>query len=233
MDYMGRTTTTISAPASGPMDLSAGKPDWRELAPLFGLILLSLLPVGLGGALTLACWPEYQNEMNGWRTLGISTGGLLAFGGGSFFWTLRKAVLQGIARYYARVDDWHYAQLDKYEQNGQIVAHQVAEWQLITTDARHVLLLLLYVYLSGKAPSINSLTEGPLLVKAAHRSFSLGKISQDSAASFCDLLARSTVVTGRAERVAGRLAPLDFRQACQRVLTELSRDPRVMEAPIE
>lgn len=233
MDYMGRTTTTISAPASGPMDLSAGKPDWRELAPLFGLILLSLLPVGIGGAVVISCWPQYQGDMNGWRALGIGTGSLLAFGGGSFFWTLRKAVLHGINRYYNRVDDWHYAQLDKYESNGQIVAHQVSEWTLVTTDARHVLLLLLYVYLSGKAPSINTLSEGPLLVKSGHRAFSLGKVSQDSAAAFCDLLARSTVVTGRAERVAGRLAPMDFRQAVGRVLSELARDPRVMEAPVE
>lgn len=232
MDYMGRTTTTISAPASGPMDLTAGRPDWRELAPLFGLIMLSLLPVAIGGGVVIVSWPRYQYEMDGWKALGILTGFLLAFGGGSFFWTLRKAVLHGIARYYARVDDWHWAQLDKYEQDGKIVAHQVSEWHLVTTDARHVLLLLLYVYLTGKAPSINTLTSGPLLVKAGHRAFSLGRVTQDSAAQFCDLLARSTVVTGRAERQAGRLAPLDFRQAVQRVLGELSKDPRVAEGEL-
>lgn len=235
MDYHGRTTTTISAPAAAPVDLNeAGRPNWRELAPLFGVMMLALVPVGIGALLIVAVWPQQEYEMNGWRAVGIVFGGLLAFGGGSWFWALRGVVPMGIRRYYARVDDWHLAVLEKYEQSdGRVLAQQVSEWSLTTTDARHVLLLLLYVYLSGKAPSIRGLTEGPLLVRAGHRAWSLGTISQDSAADALNLLARAGVLLERDARRSGRLAVMDFRQAAGRVLSELSRDPRALAASEE
>lgn len=44
--FSGRTTTSISAPAAAPVDFNAGKPTFGELAPLFGLALLALLPIG-------------------------------------------------------------------------------------------------------------------------------------------------------------------------------------------
>jgi hypothetical protein len=81
--YVRRTpTTTVQAPANAPVDLnSAGKPDWRELAPLFGLIMLSLLPAGAGGAMCVANWP--RAGMSGWQTLWLGMGGAFLFGGGS------------------------------------------------------------------------------------------------------------------------------------------------------
>lgn len=234
MDYYGRTTTTVSAPAGAPVDFNAGKPDWRELAPLFGLLMLALVPVALGGALLVVSWPRQEYEMNGWRTLGIVCGGLLAFGGGSWFWTLRSAVLLGIRRYYGRVDDWHYATLQKFEESdGRVTAQQISEWHLTTHDARHVLLLLLYVYLTGKPPTIRGLTEGPLLVKAGHRMFSLGRMTHDAATEGCELLARAGITIDRQPRHAGRLAVMDFKTAANRVLAELSRDPRALAASEE
>lgn len=233
MDYSGRTTTTYSAPAHGPMDLNATKPQFRELAPLIGLAFLSLLPAIIGGALVIFAWPGERDYdgIGGWQALAIGAGALLCYGGGSFFWTLRRALTHGISSFYGRVDDWHYAQIAKFEESdGRVQATQVTEWHLVTTDARHMLLLLLYVYLTGKAPSIRSLTDGPLLVRAAHRAYSLGVISQDAASEACNLLARAGILTDRAERSNGRLAMMDFRQAAQRVLVELSKDPRVLDA---
>jgi len=233
MDYAGRTTTTVSAPAHGPMDLNATKPQFRELAPLIGLAFLSLLPAIIGGALVIFAWPgesDYDG-IGGWQALAIGAGALLCYGGGSFFWTLRKALTHGISSFYSRVDDWHVAQLEKYqESDGRLLATQITEWHLVTTDARHMLLLLLYVHLTGRTPSIRSLTEGPLLVKANHRAYSLGRMSQDQASEALALLAHAGVLLDRSPRNAGRLAVMDFKQAAQRVLVELSRDPRVMDA---
>jgi hypothetical protein len=214
------------------MDLNATKPQFRELAPLIGLAFLALIPAIIGGALIIAAWPRREGAgVSGWQALAIGAGALLCYGGGSFFMTLRKALTHGIMSFYGRVDDWHEAQLAKFQEgDGRHVATQVTEWHLTTTDARHMLLLLLYVYLSGKAPSIRSLTEGPLLVRAGHRAFSLGVVSQDSAADALNLLAQSGVLVDRGQRQQGKLAVMDFKNAAQRVLAELGRDPRVLDA---
>lgn len=230
--YSGRTTTTYSAPAAGPMDLNATKPQFRELAPLIGLAFLSLLPAIIGGALIIFAWPRNEYDgISGWSALAIGSGALLCYGGGSFFMTLRKALTHGITSFYGRVDDWHQAQLEKFQEgDGRLSATQITEWHLTTTDARHMLLLLLYVHLTGKSPTIRSLTEGPLLVRAGHRAYSLGVMSQDSASDALNLLSHAGVIVDRGPRVGGQLAMMDFKQAAGRVLTQLSRDPRVLDA---
>lgn len=213
------------------MDLNATKPQFRELAPLFGLTLLTLLPIFLGGALFLWAIPRSEYSASGWNWLGMLCGGLLALAGLRYFWPLSATVPTAVQRYYTRIDDWHYAQITKFEESdGRIQATQVTEWHLMTTDARHMLLLLLYVHLTGKTPSIRSLTEGPLLVRANHRAYSLGVISQDQASEALALLASAGVLLDRSPRNAGRLAVMDFKQAAQKVLMGLSRDPRVLDA---
>lgn len=232
MDYLGRQTTTFTAPANSPIDLnSAGKPDWRELAPLFGLIVLCVIVAGIGLSIVVAVWPRDELSMNGWRALGIIGGGGLTFAGGSFFWTLRTSVLYGIRHYYARVDDWHNAVLDKYVAGeGQVQVQQVTEWHLTTTDPRHMLLLLLYVYLNNATPSIRQLTAGPLLVKAKHRAFSLGAMTQDAASEALELFSRAGIILERGPKTAGKLALMDFKTAANKVLVELSKDPRIIDA---
>lgn len=232
LDYMGRQTTTFTAPANAPVDLnSAGKPDWRELAPLFGLVVLCVVVSGIGFGIIVLSWPATEYAMNGWRLIGIIAGGSLAFAGGSFFWTLRTAILRGIRHYYIRIDDWHNAVLDKYiEGPGQVVAQQVTERHLVTTDARHMLLLLLYVYLSNQQPSIRTLTAGPLLVRSNHRAFSLGAITQDQASEALDLFARSGIILDRGPKTAGKLALLDFKTAANKLLGHLATDPRIMDS---
>src|SRR6478736_2308253 len=96
IDYMGRQTTTFTAPANAPVDLNAGKPDWRELGPLFGVMFLTLLPVVIGGALLIWAWPHTDMEISGWSLLGIGTGALFMYGGGTVFWALRYEMVHGI-----------------------------------------------------------------------------------------------------------------------------------------
>lgn len=232
MDYLGRQTTTFTAPANAPIDLnSAGKPDWRELAPLFGLIVLCVIVAGIGLSIMVAVWPRDELSMNGWRLLGIIGGGGLTFAGGSFFWTLRTSVLYGIRHYYSRVNDWHEAVLDKYVNgDGQMQVQQVTEWHLTTTQPRHMLLLLLYVYLNNATPSIRGLTNGPLLVKAGHRAFSLGAMTQDAASEALEMFSRAGIILDRNSRTAGKLAMLDFKTASNRLLLELAKDPRIVDA---
>lgn len=232
IDYMGRQTTTFTAPANAPVDLNAaGKPDWRELAPLFGLVVLCVVVAGLGLTLVVAVWPRDEYSMNGWRLAGVVLGGSLAFAGGSFFWTLRTSILRGIQHYYMRIHDWHEAVLDKYVNGeGQMMVQQVTEWHLTTTQPRHMLLLLLYVYLTGKNPSIRMLTNGPLLVQAGHRAFSLGAMTQDEAGEALNLLARAGIIMDRGPKTTGKLAMLDFKTAANRVLVEMAKDPRIADA---
>ena len=40
--FSGRTTTTVTAPTAAPVDYNATRPTFRELAPLFGLALITL-----------------------------------------------------------------------------------------------------------------------------------------------------------------------------------------------
>src|SRR5258706_5834867 len=99
-DYLGRQTTTFTAPANAPIDLnSAGKPDWRELAPMFGLIVLCVIIAGMGFALVIAVWPRAEGDMNGWRLIRMVAGGGLLFTGGTLFLTLRTNVLYWIEKY--------------------------------------------------------------------------------------------------------------------------------------
>lgn len=225
----GRTTTTVQAPANAPVDLNtAGKPDWRELAPLFGLIMLSLLPAGAGGAMVVANWP--REGMSGWATLWLGMGAALLFGGGSFFWTLRGSVLSGVRGYYARVNDWHNAVLDKYiEGDGMVTAQQISEWSYSDVDMRHVALAALWLIIAQpKSLSIEKLTKGPILLSVDHRAFKLMDMTQDGAASFLNMLARAGIIQGRGPRTAGSINILDPRTAALKLLKEASRNPAMI-----
>jgi hypothetical protein len=212
-----------------PIDLSsAGKPDWRELAPLFGLIMLSLLPAGAGGAMVVANWP--REGAGGWQALWLGLGAAFMFGGGSFFWTLRTSVLSGIKGYYARVNDWHDATLNKYiDGDGMITAQQVSEWMYTEADMRHVALTFMYLLINQpKSLSIEKLTRGPLLLNLDHRAYKLMDMSQDGAASWLNMLARAGIVQGRGPRAAGMVAIIDPRLAAIKLLKEAARNPATL-----
>lgn len=224
----GRTTTTVSAPARGPLDYNELKPSFGQLAPLFGLTLLALLPIGVGGLFVWWSWPT--RDLSGLQALGLGLGGLLILAGVRFFWPLSTTIPDAIKQYYAMVYAWHEAELGHFEaSSGQVVAHQVSEWVYTESDMRHVALAFLWLYLSGaKSLSIGKLTSGPLLLNVGHRSFKLMDMSQDGAAAFLDLLARAGVVVGRGPRVAGSIAIMDPRQAALKVLQEASKNPAAM-----
>lgn len=227
MEY-NRSVTTITAPAASPIDLNAGRPDWRELGPLFGLTLAALLPVLAGGVIVVAAWPE-AGRLSGWSLLFVGFGGLLAFAGISWFWSLRSAVLAGVTRYQARIDDWHYATLERYQDSdGQITATQVDERYWYPTRVPDMLLLFLYVWMSGKTPTVRALCDGPLMLSAGPRSFVVGRMTQDGAEAALQLMARAGLIIDRQPRHAGKLALLDPRKAALALLTELARDPRVL-----
>lgn len=225
--FSGRTTTTVTAPAAAPIDLnSAGRPDWRELGPLFGLILLAVVPTAAGGAMVVANWP--REALSGWQALWLALGGVLAFVGGSFVWTLRGTVLHGIKSYYARVDDWHYAALTKYEEgDGQITAHQVSEWVYTEADMRHVMLAALWLIIAQpKSLSIQQLTRGPLQITlGGHRAYKVLDMSQDGAGSFLNMAARAGIIQGRDNRKAGTFLAMDPRQMALKLLTEAAKNP--------
>src|SRR5690349_565461 len=127
--FSGRTQTTIEAPARGPLDYNALKPSFGQLAPLFGLTLLALLPIALGGLLVYWSWPRDAADVGGLRLLGLCLGGLLILAGVRFFWPLSATVPDAIQQYYAMVYAWHDAELGKYQaSDGKVSAVQISEW---------------------------------------------------------------------------------------------------------
>lgn len=231
MMFSGRTTTTVSAPAPGPMDLNeAGRPQWRELLPLFGIVLLGVLVAGVGGVIAMAAWPQTEYDANGWRWLGVGTGAAFAWGGGSVAWSLRAALVRSIARYQSRVDEWHYAMLDKYEQgDGKIVAQQVKEWEYNPLDLRS--LLLAYTAILVSQPSkltVEELERNGLWLRLDTRQIKVLDFTQDSAAQFLNLLAEGKVIEGRGPRQAGRVLVDQPASQAKRLLKLALRDPRTL-----
>lgn len=225
----GRTTTTVSAPVRGPHDYNSLRPSFGQLAPLFGLALLALLPIALGGLFAYWSWPQY-GEIGGLRLLGLGLGGLLILAGVRFFWPLSTTIPDAIKQYYAMVYAWHDAELIKYEAgDGLITAHQMSEWSYTEQDMRHVALAALWLILEQpKSPTIEKLTKGPMLLNVGHRSFKLMDMTQDSAATFLNLCARAGVINGRGPRAAGTIAILDPRTAALKILAEASRNPAMI-----
>lgn len=229
--FSGRTTTTVTAPAAAPVDYNATRPTFRELAPLFGLALITLLPVGLGGAITLWSLPKAGAELGGWGMLGLFVGGLMVLGGLRFFWPLSMVVPRAVASYYARIDEWHAAQLDKYmESDGQIQAVQVSEWEYNPLDVRKVAFALMAAYLDGsRTLSIDRLMKQGLWVRAGNKSIPLMRFTQDGAAAFLNLLAASGGITGRGPRSAGEITfGENMRTVAMRALAKALEDPRAL-----
>lgn len=228
----GRTTTTVTAPAAAPVDYNATRPTFGELAPLFGLALLALLPIAVGGALLNWSFPRADRDLGGWQVLGLLLGGLLVFAGGSFFRALSSTVPAAVRSYYARINDWHYAQLEKYEQgDGQITAVQVSEWEYSSVDPRKVAFALLAVYLSQpRSLSIEALTRHGLWLRVGQKSFPLIKFTQDGAGAFLNLLAASGGIAGRGPRTAGEITIGDFRSVALTALRKTLEDPRALAA---
>jgi hypothetical protein len=230
--YSGRTTTTVQAPASAPVDYNATKPTFGELAPLFGLSLITLAPVGLGGAIVLWSLPK-DGALGGWGALGIIVGALLALGGLRFFWPLSASVPRAIARYYERLDEWHEVQLTKFEQSdGQIVAQQVSEWRYNPADMRTIGALFFWLLVEQpRSPTIESLTRGPLMLNLGHRSVKIMDMSQDDAADALNLLAAAGLIAGRGPRKAGMLALQDTPALARRLALEAAKNPQLVAMP--
>jgi hypothetical protein len=226
---IGRTTTTVSAPAHGPLDYNSLRPSFGQLAPLFGLTLLALLPIALGGLLIYWSWPKY-GAPSGLQVIGLGLGALLMLVGVRFSWPLSAEIPDAVTQYYAMVYAWHDAELQKYkDSDGLITAHQVSEWIYTESDMRHVALAALWLIIAQpKSLSIERLTKGPMLINVGHRSYKMMDMSQDGAANFLNLLARAGVINGRGPRAAGTIAIVDPRTAALKVLAEASRNPAML-----
>lgn len=227
----GRTTTTVSMPAAGPMDLNeAGRPQWRELLPLFGTALLGIVVAALGGVVFIPSLPGKYEEWGGWNVLGACTGLALMYGGGSWFWSLRAALVGSVTGYQRRVEDWHNAMLDKYlDGDGQIVAQQISEWAYNPLDLRS--LLVAYAAILASEPSrltVDQLCQHGLWIRIEHRDMKVLTFTQDSAAEFLNMLADAKIIAGRGPRQAGQLLLDQPHDQVQRLIKLAGRNPAIM-----
>jgi hypothetical protein len=229
--FQGRTTTTVSMPAAGPMDLNeAGRPQWRELLPLFGVALLGIVVAGLGGIILLLSLPRTGDDLGGWNALGIAVGSAFVYGGGSWFMSLRATLVSGVRGYQTRVDDWHYAMLAKYEaSDGQIVAQRIDEWAYNPVDLRSHLMAFAAILLEQpRALTIDGLQRDGLWISSDTRQYRVMEFTQDSAAQFLSLLAEAKVITGRSPRQAGQVLVSQPRDQLARLIKLAARDPQVL-----
>jgi hypothetical protein len=224
--FQGRTTTSIEAPARGPLDYNALKPSFGQLAPLFGLTLITLLPIGIGAVLFYVSTPG-EHDISGMHIIGMTMGALFALAGVRFFWPLSATIPDAVKQYYSMVYAWHNAELDKFEaSDGKISAVQVSEWTYTQTDIRHVAALAFYLMLEQpRSLSIEQLTRGGLFVRSGHRAFKLLDFTQDGAAAALDLCASAGLITGRAPRKAGQLAVVDWPTAGRKLLAQAAANP--------
>ena len=98
--FSGRTTTTVTAPAAAPVDYNRDAPDLPRVCAV-GLALITLLPVRLGGAITLWSLPKAAPSWAGWGMLGLFVGGLMVLGGLRFSGHSDGFVLRAVASYRA------------------------------------------------------------------------------------------------------------------------------------
>lgn len=224
--FSGRTTTTVSSPASVPIDLNSGKPEWRDIAPMLGIVLVCVLPMLLGGGMVVANWPDAEHA-GGWAALWLGGGIVILAVFGRLVWILQGAIVREITDYQRRKAEWHDAALDKYlASDGQTTAHQISEWTYSEVDMRSVALAVLWLILEQpRSLSIERLTKGPMQLTVGHRAFKLMDMSQDGAGAYLNLLARAGIINGRGPRTAGTIAIMDPRQAALKVLAEAARNP--------
>jgi hypothetical protein len=218
-------------PAAGPMDLNeAGRPQWRELLPLFGVALLGILVAALGGIVFLLSLADDAHEVGGWNLLGCAVGLSLIYGGGSWFWSLRAALVGSVTGYQRRVEDWHYAMLAKYENgDGNIVAQQISEWAYNPMDMRS--LLVAYAAILASEPSrltVDALCQHGLWIRVEHRDMKILTFTQDSAAAFLNMLGEARIIAGRGPRQAGQLLLDKPQDQVQRLVKMAARNPAVM-----
>lgn len=227
--YAGRTTTTVSAPAHGPLDYNSLRPSFGQLAPLFGLMIVAVFVMAIGGLFIYWAWPTY-GAPSGLQMVGLVLGGLLVLAGLRFFWPLSITIPDAIKQYYAMVYAWHDAELLKYEQSdGMMTAHQISEWTYSTADMRQTLMLAAWLMIAQpKSLSIEKLTKGPLLLNLDHRSFKMLDFTQDGAAEFLNMLAAAGIIQGRGARAAGTINILDPRTAAVKLLKEAAKNPAVI-----
>ncbi len=227
----GRTTTTVSMPAAGPMDLNeAGRPQWRELAPLFGLGFIGILIAGIGGVIMMLSRPSSVDSMGVWNVLGMSIGGAFAWGGYSMYKSLHGNITHGIRRYYDRVDAWNDAQLNKFiDGDGNVIAQQISEWAYNPLDLRS--LLVAYAAILASNPNrltVDQLCQQGLWIRIEHRDMKVLTFTQDSAAEFLNMLADAKIIAGRGPRQAGQLLLDQPADQVQRLIKLAGRNPAIM-----
>lgn len=142
---INRNFTELYRPATGPMDLDAGKPNAKDAfwSALFTLVSLLFSAIGCW----LAVWsiPDvFANKL--WYIL-TAFGALLALFGLRFAWSMGNATIIEWEAYQIRKNQWHEVQLQAYrELKGIEVVRTYSEFELSPKYASHVLLAGLAVH---------------------------------------------------------------------------------------
>lgn len=195
---------------AAPVDLEHGRFDPEQVVQLFIIAACALGAGSIGGV--LASW-GMAGAGSSWGPLAALARWLGIFGallcGLSFATAGAITVLaaRGWWRHQARVDDWHYAQLDAYEHaGGQEIEREVLQRSLSLSEPLHALAVALHVVERARAgestPWASTKLRGPVWYGQLH----LGELTKTDAEAWSNALADVGMVKGRRKGYAGELA---------------------------
>lgn len=204
--------TQVRRPINPPVTLDDGRLDVGRAVALAGFVFGGLL-VG-----TLGAWGAATQVAGGSGAalaLGVAVAALAwGFGGtvgylGAMEWLDRRR----------RVEEWHNAALDAYEEaSGAETVEQVSEYTITTTNPAHVLLAALYTHFrlqeGVETPYSARKLTGPVWL-AGRRAFELSKLGgEEMSRKFAEM----GLVQGRADGRAGEWVPETAEEVWELVL---------------
>lgn len=206
---------------AAPVSLEHGRFEPRQVVQLW-LVALGAIGAGSLGGLFITWGSAATDSTWGWvRGLGLW---LAIFGGLttvlSYAVALAVSVLaaRGWWRHQARVDDWHYAQLDAYEAaGGQESRREVLQRTLTATEPAHALLVALSVVERARSGEATPWSSPKLTGDVWYGTVRLGELSKSEAEEFSKFFAEIGLVAGRKKGQAGKLVATSEQEVLQLV----------------
>ena len=154
---MMQETKLIKAvrPAQSPMDLNAGKPDPKEALLNSGVTALFLITATVGALIFVIFLPSRGDSIAFWeynfigygKMIGLLTGLSFAIFGALNARLYSSVTKEGWASYYRRLEDWHNAMLEAFDNTGgQESVTQISSYSIDPKIPAHTLAVALAVH---------------------------------------------------------------------------------------
>lgn len=221
----GVSVSETTRPAHAPMNLDVGRPVARDVVRLAALSFGFLSLGTLGGFIFWGATPAgVYSPWSGWRVLLLLFGGSVALVGFGLGVNLARLMVHDWKSYHRRLDDWHYAALEAYEQaQGQETHVQTSAWELTTSAPRDMLLVALALHYEVQKGNTSAHTVRALTGDKWLGGIRLGDINTTQAQRMSKALVDMRLVKGKEGRSAGTWTPESPEQVIELVMNNWSR----------